>query len=215
MSGDALYQDAVAAIDRAPATRVLAAAHRAYAEASTIFLQDRFAEAAPRLTAAKALLEAAGSPYAHRVAIDIAATMLVRTDYAATLNALARAKSAARANGYAYLEARASWLGGLVAFAQGHLGDAQAHYEDTLATFERMNDAEQVALAHNLLAALYYYLGDKHHEWEQWQLALPGVGISSSVRVKSLLLGTAGNALRSRESRCGADLPARGACRRP
>ncbi len=42
-----------------------------------------------------------------------------------------------------------------------------------------------------------YYLGDKHHEWEHWQLALPGAGISSSVRVKSLLLGTAGNALRS------------------
>ena len=59
-----------------------------------------------------------------------------------------------------------------------------------------MGDAEQVAVVHNLIAALYFYLGDKPHEWEHRQAALVGLTISRSVRVRSLLLGNAGLSLR-------------------
>ena len=202
VGGDALYRDAVAAIDRThargpAALQELAAAHRSYAEAVAIFMQDRFADAAPKLIAARARLESAGSPFAHRVSIDIAGTTLVRADYAPTLTAIEAVKAAAQGNGYQYLQARAFWFEGLVAFAQGRLGDTQAHYEDTLSTFERMGDVEQVAIAHNLIAALYYYLGDKSHEWEHRQPALSGLSISRSVRLRSNLLATAGISLRA------------------
>ena len=202
VAGDALYQDTVKAIDRAqssgsPAVQTLAAAHRAYAEASNLFLQDRYAEAAPKLTAARAALNATGSPLAHRAAIDLAATALARADYAAAAAAIGAAKTAARVNGYAHVEARAMWFEGLVAFAQARLGDSQAGYEDALSTFERMGDAEQVSLAHNLLASHFFYLGDKQHEWEHRQQALLGLTISRSERIRSLLLGTAGLSLRT------------------
>jgi CHAT domain-containing protein len=202
VSGDALYPDAVAVIDRAQAqggdaVRALAAAHQAYEQAAALFAQDRFPESAPKLIAAKAMLEAAGSPLAHRAAIDIAGTSLVRNDYPGTLALVAAARSAGQPKGYTYVVARASWFEGLVAFAQSRLGDTQAHYEDTLATFERMGDAEQVALANNLLAALSYYLGDKQNEWKHRTAAFQGLVTSRSARFKSILLTTAAVSLRA------------------
>jgi CHAT domain-containing protein len=202
VTGDALYQDSVAAIDRAQsrgsiALKELAAAHHDYAAAAEEFMQDRFAAAAPRLAAAKARLEAAGSPFAHRVAIDIAGTALIRSDYAGTLAAIARAKTSSQSHGYSFLEARSTWFEGLVAFAEGHLGETQAYYEDTLSVFERMGDAEQAATAHNLLASLYYYLGDRRQEWQHRQQALMGLSISRSERLRSNLLATAGLSLRT------------------
>ena len=117
VAGDALYRDVVATIDRAEAqgagvVRALAAAHQAYGRAAVIFGQDRFAEAAPKLQEARALLQAAASPFAHRAAIDLAATALVRTDYAATQAAISGAKAASEASRYPYLEARARWFEG-------------------------------------------------------------------------------------------------------
>lgn len=202
IAGDSLYSDTVAAIDRAEsqgtaALQSLAGAHRTYAAAMAIFMQDRFADAAPGLASAKAQLSAAGSPFAHRVAIDVAGTTLVRADYAATLAAVSSAKAASQASGYAYVNARASWFEGLIAFAQRRLGDTQTHYEDMLSGFERMGDAEQIALAHNLLSAFYYYLGDRPEEWKHRQGAMQGLSVSRSERFKSVLLGSAAVQLRS------------------
>ena len=80
---------------------------------------------------------------------------------------------------------------GLIAFAQGRLADAEADYEDTLSTFERMGDAEQVAAAHPLLASLYFYLGDATNEWRHRTAALQGLSISRSPRFKHALMVTA------------------------
>ncbi|MBC7858364.1 MAG: hypothetical protein H7Z39_06210, partial [Burkholderiaceae bacterium] len=52
---------------REDATRTLAAAHRAYAQAAGLFAQNRFADAGPKLVSAQALLASAHSPFAHRV----------------------------------------------------------------------------------------------------------------------------------------------------
>jgi CHAT domain-containing protein len=105
-------------------------------------------------------------------------------------------KTTAGANGYAFLLARTSWFDGLIAFAQGRVGDTQASYEDTLATFERMGDAEQSARAHILLASFYYYLGDKSNEWKHRTSAMQGLSISSSDRFKSPLLASTAVSLR-------------------
>ncbi|HWI17287.1 MAG TPA: CHAT domain-containing protein [Vicinamibacterales bacterium] len=202
IAGDALYSDTVAAIDRAgargpDATLALATAHRTYAAAMTLFMQDRFADAAPGLAAAKAQFETAGSPFAHRVAIDVAGTTMIRADYSATLAAVTAAKAQAIANGYTYVAARALWFEGLVAFAQGRLGDTQAHYEDSLSAFERMGDAEQTAAVQNLLANFYYYLGDTANEWKYREGAMRGLAVSRGDRFRATLLASAAVSVRA------------------
>lgn len=198
-AGDALYRDVVAAIDRAEARgarNAIAAAHGAYLEAQAIFAQELFAQAAPKLATARTALLSAGSPLAHRAAIDLAGTTMARIDYPGTLAAIASVKADGLANGYAFVVARAYWFEGLVAFAQGRLGDTQARYEDLLGQVEQMGDAEQRAHAHTLLASYYFYLGDRANEWRHRQVALEGLSVTRKPRFKSVLLATAAQSLR-------------------
>ena len=199
VAGDSLYADAVAAIERASGSGriALARAHKAYAAAAAVFVDDRFAAAAPGLTSARQAFETARSPFASRAALDLGAVAYFtgRADEsAATLESLG---AVARAAGYANISARVSWQQGLAAMGQGRLADAQNGFEDTLAAFERMNDIEQVAVAHNLLASLYYYLGDTTNEWNHRSQALRGLSISRNPRVKYGLIGTAAASVRA------------------
>lgn len=200
IAGDALYRDVVAAIDRAEARGqrdAIAAAHAAYLDGVAILNQDQFLQAAPTLVAARAALDAAGSPYAHRVSIDIASTIMARADYAAVLAEVLKVKAAGLTHNYAFVVARSYWFEGLVAFATGKLGDTQAHYEDLLSQVERMGDAELRAQAHTLLGSYYFYLGDKATEWKHRRLALEGLTVTRQARFKSVLLMTAGLSLRA------------------
>jgi len=199
VAGDALYVDAVKEIDsteaRGEALRTLALAHQVFGVALVAFSQERFADAGPGMVSARAMFESLGSAYEYRVSLDVSGAAVMRAGYADAQSAIGRARAHAR--GYAFVDARASWLSGLVAFAEGRLADTQANYEDALAAFERMGDAEQVAAANNLLASFYFYLGDKDDEWRHRQKALRGLTISSSLRWKSITLQTAALSLRS------------------
>ncbi|MDO8678685.1 MAG: CHAT domain-containing protein [Acidobacteriota bacterium] len=200
VAGDNLYRDAVAAIDRSGTgdkLHALARAHSVYATAASLFAADRFAEAGPGMAAARAQLKAAGSAFAIRPTLDLGAIAYVQSNYVNAIIGLEEVHSAATANGYAYVGGRAKWFLGLVAFAQGRLADAQANYEDALATFERMGDAEQVAAAHPLLASLYFYLGDSAAEWRHRTASLQGLSISRSARFKFGLLATAAFSVRA------------------
>jgi CHAT domain-containing protein len=200
VAGDNLYRDAVAAIDRSGTgdqAQALARAHAAYAAAAALFANDRFAEAGPGLAAARTQFQAAGSPFAIRPTLDLGAIAYVRSNYVNAIIGLEEVHATATSSGYAYVAGRAKWFLGLVAFAQGRLADAQANYEDTLATFERMGDAEQVAAAHPLLASLYFYLGDTAAEWRHRTAALQGMSISRSARFRFGLLATAALSVRA------------------
>ena len=201
VAGDALYRDTVAAIDRADASdrnsvRALALAHRSYAAASALFAEDRFTDAAPGLKAAYSSLTKSDSPFAARAAVDLGATDYVSSNYRDALAALTAARTIAETKSYAYVQGRATWFEGLIAFAQSRLGDTQAKYEDTLAVFERMGDAEQVVAAHTLLAALNYYLGDKQNEWRHRQVAFTGLSVSRSPRLKYQVMVSAAASVR-------------------
>ena len=197
VAGDALYVDAVAAIQSADsrgarAVVALARAHTSYAEAAALFSEDRFSDAAPGLTAARAGFSAGGSPFADRAALDIATIFYVGGKAAEAEALLESIGRTARQSGYAYNGGRASWVQGLLAVNQGRLGEAQSLYEATLDAFERMGDAELAAFAHNLLASLHFYLGDKANEWRHRLAALDGLKITRSHRVRhSILAGTA------------------------
>ena len=201
VAGDALYRDAVTAIDRAGAQgagsiTTLAVAHQHYAQAASIFRADRFAEAIPVLEAARQQLSAASSPFAVRVAIDLAAAGYYTNEYDQALRHLKAAQSVAELNKYEWVRGHSSWVQGLIAFAQSRLADAQAHYEDTLDIFERMGDVEQAVSGHGLLASLYYYLGDRKNEWKHREPMLKGLSVSRSPRLRYSVMATAALSLR-------------------
>jgi CHAT domain-containing protein len=200
-TGDALYRDTVAAIDRAGArsdgaARVLAQAHQAYATAAAIYADDRYLEAAEGLAQSKKALTAAGSPFAIRSSLDLATVDYVRNRHGDAMAALDAVLSIARTHGYLGAAARAHWVHGLIAFAQGRMPDARSAYEDMLAGFQRMSDGEQVATAHNLLATLFFYLGDEAQAWQHHPEALRGLEISRSPKLRHVVLSSAATSAR-------------------
>ena len=199
VAGDALYADTVSAIDRTSgsARQALARAHKTYAEGAAAIAADNFPAASGPLATARSAFEQSGSPFARRAVLDLgaAAYFTGRADQAAaTLETLL---TAAQAAGYSNIAARASWQQGLAALGQGRLADAQSKFEDTLAGFERMGDAEGVANAHNLLASLYFYLGDGATEWRHRSEALRGLSVSNNPRFKYGLVVAAAASTRS------------------
>jgi CHAT domain-containing protein len=199
VTGDALYSDTAAVIDRATAagnTAELARAHEQLRDAVMIFREDRYADALPGLTRAQELLLTARSPLAIRAALDIATIDYLQNRYVKAGEELEATLTVARQRGYGGSVARAHWLKALIAFAQGRMADAQSGYEDALAEYERMGDAEQVAAAHNGLATLYFYIGDEGRAWEHHPLALKALQISSSPRLLMPTLASAATSAR-------------------
>ena len=200
--GDDLYLDAVAAIDRAAGRGSapllqLAAAHRDYAVAAAIFADDRFRESAAGLASGRTALSESGSAFAVRAELDLAVVAFYagRIDQAA--RGLAAVTAVAQARRYPFLTGRVSWVRGLMAFGQGRYADVRVAWENTLATFERLGDPEQVAGAHSLLAGLHFSLGDSEGSWAHRAQALQALPILQSARLRyALLTSTAGQALR-------------------
>ncbi|MDP3717067.1 MAG: CHAT domain-containing protein [Acidobacteriota bacterium] len=197
VAGDRIYIDTVAAIERAQArgsgaVRALAVAHAGYAQAARAFAEDRFPAAAASFAAALPQLHAAYSPFAVRARIELAAINFVTGQTGTALSAFAASGTEARERRYLFAAGRSTWFLGLIAFGQGRIGEAQAAYEDTLATFAQMGDVEQAAGAHNLLASLHGYLGDERQAWEHRAAALPVLTISRSQRLHyGVLVGAA------------------------
>jgi CHAT domain-containing protein/tetratricopeptide (TPR) repeat protein len=185
VTGDALYRDAVDAIERASArgqVRALAAAHRHYAAAARLLDDDRYADAAAGMTAAIQQFSATGSPMATLATIGVATTAYYAGRLAEVERLLRSVESDASAKSYGYAVSRAAWIRGLVAFGESRFGDAQAHYEDSLAAAERMGDVEQAAGAHLLLSGVADQLGDTVAEWRHRQVTLDALSVSRSPR---------------------------------
>jgi CHAT domain-containing protein len=196
VSGDAFSRDVVGAIDAAEsrgpsAVSALAQAHKKYAAAAVPYNNDQYVQAEAGLRDANVALTAAETPFAMRAALDLASVAYVRSRYDES-NALAEAAATvARNRNYIFNTGRAVWMQGLVAFVLGRHADAQTKYEDALAEFERSHDEEQTAAAHNLVATLFYYLGDEGQAWAHLIPALRGLDITRSLKLRHALLSSA------------------------
>lgn len=199
IAGDALYLDAVSAIDRSgreKGIRAIAEAHSSYATAASAYASDDFARAIPLLREAREKLLAVQSPFYLRPSMDLASVIYPAGGSVESEQLAAEALSAAQRHQYAFVEARAAWVQGLAAFYQGRLADAQSKYESTLATFERIGDLEQISAAHTLLAGLFYYLGDQNQAWIHFVPALKGLDITRSLKLRHALLSAAATSIR-------------------
>jgi CHAT domain-containing protein len=156
-------------------------------------------KAEPLLAQARQSLAHAGSLYQWRAALDQAATVFLRGDHQGASPQLTAVVEAAQRHNHRYLEGRATWLQGMMAVLQGRLDEAQARYEVTLGTFDRMGDSEQAGAAHNLLSGVAYLLGDSATEWRHRQAAFESMRVSRSAPFRYQMLVSAAVSLR-RES---------------
>ena len=197
-TGDALFHDAIAAIDRSSGAdrSALATAHVEFARAADRFAEDGYASAAPLLANAVATFKSANSPFEALATSELgtAAYAAGKPDDADAIFKPALVQ--ARAANYLYVAGRASWMLGLTAFYRAQFADAQAHYEDMLDTFQRMNDVEQVARAHGLLAGVSYSYGDAAAAWQHQLIAFRALSISSSPQLKYQLVMSAAFSLK-------------------
>ncbi|HUQ89730.1 MAG TPA: CHAT domain-containing protein [Vicinamibacterales bacterium] len=197
VAGDAIYVDAVAAIDRSngDSRKAIAQAHRDYASAAALFNDDRFAAAAPGFASAR--LKFADSPFSVLAGLHQGAIAYVTgrgAEAASTLNATL---ATARSRGYAYADGRSTWFLGLMAVGQSHFAEAQSRYEETLDTFSRMGDVEQAGAAHNLLAVLHDYLGASMTAWQHRLAAFESLSVSRSPKFQYQVLSTAVPSMRA------------------
>ncbi|HEX8027818.1 MAG TPA: hypothetical protein VF491_05120, partial [Vicinamibacterales bacterium] len=192
VAGDAVYSDAVSAIDRAasPAALLqLADAHRRYAAAAVLFSQDAYPAALQAFSASKAGF--GHSSFTVLVSLHEAAIAFIlgRADDAD--DRLASTVATAQAKSYRYVSGRANWFLGLLEFGRGHFGDAEARYEESLDAFTQMGDIEQAGAIHSQLAALYDYLGDASAAWRHRLVAFESLTVTRSPRFKAQVLFTA------------------------
>ncbi len=200
VAGDALYRDAVAAIDRGDTEserQRAASALETYAGASRLLGEDRFNDAFPGLTQAQSQLTAIGSPVAELASLGLATIAYVRSRYDEAEQILGRAQATGDSSSYAYVKGRANWLRALANVNQGRYGNAQVLYEDSVAAFDRMGDVEQAGGVHVALSSLYYALGDKPSEWRHRQAAIDALAVSRSPRFKHSVLASAAASLRT------------------
>ena len=201
VAGDALYADAVSAIDRASAggspLRQLAEAHRDYAAAAALFNDDRFA--ARRCRRLQSCTSRFGSsPFAVMAALHQGAIAYV-SGRPAEAEALAAGHAGDRPRKGLRIRRRALDLvprparNGTGPFRRRPV--AATRRRSTRST--RMGDVEQAGAAHNLLAALHDYLGDAASAWQHRLIAFKSLSASRSLRFKYQVLGTAVPALRS------------------
>ncbi|MDP1570016.1 MAG: CHAT domain-containing protein [Vicinamibacterales bacterium] len=200
LTGDQLGRDVVVTIDRAEAAggaaaQALAAAIDAYAAVSPGASVSPGRSPTSLLDARKGL-RAAAVPLELRAAIDLASADYYRANYKDVEQTLAGIEVAARRQGYGDVLGQVLWLGGMAAFAQGRLGDAQFLYEQTLETVSAMGDAERMAGGALLLANLFYYIGDEPHAWQYRTLAASSLSGAEATRVRhGILLSAAGDML--------------------
>jgi CHAT domain-containing protein len=186
VAGDAMYRDAIGSVDRAGAAQAaqFAAAYRAYATAAALVANDAFTDALPAMTQAHQRLAALNSPVSQLASIGLGTIAYVRAQYDDAERILAPIAT----GGHSYAAARANWFRGLIAFAQGRMGEAQGLYEDSLSTFERMGDVEQAGAVHTNLSGVAYQLGDTITEWRHRRAALDALTVTTSTRLKYLTL---------------------------
>ncbi len=173
--GDRTLQKAVAAIDRAPDRRALAAAHADFHKGMKT-IHDSLEQAEVLLLRASAAFREAGSPMTFPAAHFAAACayMAGRRDEAAQrLEALL----AATPSDFPAYRGFMLWQLANYRDTRGEWGAAIELFEQSAALFERIGERGNVATIRQILAAIYDKTGDPETAWKNRIAALGGPGM--------------------------------------
>jgi hypothetical protein len=198
--GDAVAADAAAAIGRATRSgeidRVheLAAAHRAYREATPLVTARELDAARPQLTAAERQFARADSSFRFlaRYQLGVVGYSSAELTDAARLFASLREDLAARA--YPSLLAAVNWMEGLVLGRRARLSDSLVRFREATRLYAAIGDDERRAAAAALVAETYDRLGEVARAWQQRHASLSDLADVAVTRARRQTLAWAGDA---------------------
>ncbi len=179
--GDQMLKRAVAAIDGAnDETRsLLAAAHADYRAGIVAFQNNRPVTAEPLLRRAAAGFETAGSPVVLPARYFAANTVYEQGHHDAAERQIEQLLAATPEDFPAY-RAFMLWQLGICRRSRADWGPAITFFEQSIATFERLGETQNVAAVQRLLAFVYDRIGDRETAWKHRVAALrDGLGGAS------------------------------------
>ena len=165
-SGETMLRDAVAAIDRARDTRLLAAGHLAYHHGRIAYSRRQLGEAVESLTQAAGIFERAGSPMAASARYFAANVVydLNRTEeaYRSLTELLAASQESHRA-----LRAQILWQRALACSTQARWSEGLADAEAARAIFDALGEESNRAFVDVIIAEMLEYAEDAQSAWER------------------------------------------------
>lgn len=180
LSGESLFADAVADLDRALADdpdRLLSIVEglAAYREGLRLVKARKFGLAEAPLESARQSLRRAASPFEALASFLLVRCAYQRSDYAevqSRAREMLRRVDAAR---YPTLAARVRWVLGTAQMGLARPAEALASYRFALTQFERTGETVNQAAVHSLLASAFNELGDGRSAWQHRARALYGL----------------------------------------
>jgi CHAT domain-containing protein len=171
---DNLLHDTVAVIDSAAPDQleVLARGHLDYQAGRSLYAAADYAGAAGRLRAAHSALARGRSPFALRAQHALGACENLLSLRPSALEHFAAVAGRAADSSYLSLLGENFWMEGLVHFVEQDLPPAITAYRRALATFEAIQETENIAGAHVLLAEAADYEGRIEDSWQHRLSAL-------------------------------------------
>ncbi|HTG31314.1 MAG TPA: CHAT domain-containing protein [Thermoanaerobaculia bacterium] len=188
--GDAMVQDAVAAIETADdkSRSLLAEGHRAYREGRALYMRMRFNQSEPLLSQASQAFRRGGSPVAGWADLFVAVCVHFRSDYDLTLQLLEDLRRQPRLERYPALKGRILYNLGIIRTVRADFSGGLAAYIRALSLCVRTGEIENLAAVRHVLAENLSLLGQTAEAWKQRYLALSALDrIPSSMRRTSLL----------------------------
>lgn len=150
----------------------LARGHLAYTEGLTLYRKNDREAALSKFQTAERALATAGSVQRHWASLQIALIHYYRRDLADAKGRLDILRLVARKHGWKVLDARVSWLRGVIAFQQGSPADALSEYARAARIYESAGERENAGVVYNTAADTLRALGDRHAGWEYLRRSL-------------------------------------------
>ncbi len=168
LSQDKLLHDTVAVVDTASPDRLetLARGHLEYQTGRSLYAAADYMGAAAHLQTARSLLARGESPFALRALYALGTCENLLSLRPAARQHFAEVTAAAAGSSYLSLLGENLWMEGLVHFVDQDLPPAIAAYKRALATFEAVQETENVAGAYSHLAEAAGYEGRVEDGWQ-------------------------------------------------
>lgn len=190
--GDRMLIDLVTTIERATAERrqSLAVGHVRFREAQELFMRGQPLEAGPVFERAADAFARGGSPAALLARYFAANTHYDRGSIAGTQTRLEQLLAAAPPE-YAAHRAQVQWQMGLVHAAVGRWGKAIESLDDSVRTFERLEETRYAAIVRGILAEVYDRIGDPRAAWAHRLMSMQELGRTEDRRLQAMVQAAA------------------------
>jgi CHAT domain-containing protein len=194
--GEALLSRAVAAIDASQADerRSLAEGHAAFRSGQQAFLKMQPQTAEQLFKSAATSLDRGRSPIALLARYFQANTAYEEGRIDEAADTLGRLRASAPREFPSY-RAQLGWELGLCRSARGRYGDAIALFNESLGSFETLQENGNATAMRGILATVYDLIGDASAAWPLRALSLRGLGNTNSARLQSSLSSLAALAI--------------------